>query len=346
MEQRLLPINAIISLATSASSDPAVLKDLGFELAGLEIPVATAAGLVKIDIVLYRQRDRCILAIEAKGGQNIEDKQAVKYQALRPDDAIRASGISVRERGDRQLHIAYCGLQQHIARFKAQLSAVSVNAALLGVSSQAISIDTAHANEPGAHPLASVAGRHRLRRGIPRIIKIDHESPSEEMRTAVVAEVVATMAHPEQPHISVNTLAERICPHIVIFGSAARQRLRRRVDEICRRLPSELEGKVSYLARSEGRDSAALHILDSPERADPRGRTQRYQAIDRGNRRPRATRDLHPGQGELDLFEELDSADQIEDNDARRVTTSQRKPSSTGTGERTEATNEAGEEAT
>lgn len=78
MENRLLPINAVLSLLTRGNANPAHLADLEFELAGLEIPVATSAGTVKIDIVLFRQKDRSIIAIEAK---RVETSRTIRLDA-------------------------------------------------------------------------------------------------------------------------------------------------------------------------------------------------------------------------------------------------------------------------
>jgi hypothetical protein len=315
VEDRLLPINAVLSLLARGNANPALLADLKFELAGLEIPVATSAGTVKIDIVLFRQKDRSILAVEAKAGRNIKNDQARRYGELRPDDVIRAAGISVRVRGERRtLHVVYSVLDENIATIRSQLRALSIDVCLIGVGRQAVRVLLPDGEDAaGSHPLKEIAGFAELGGGILGILPFDHESAIDVIRRAVVAEVVATMSHPQLTHVSVHALTERVCPHVVVFGHAARQILRRRVDEICRRLPAELEGRVEYLPRSEGRDYGALRIVDSPESADPRGRTQRYQAIDRGRERP-PTPKPHPGQTELDLFEELDEAGQIGDD--------------------------------
>lgn len=52
MESRLIPINAVISLATSDGINPAVLADHGYRVAGLEVPVKTPIGSVVIDVVV------------------------------------------------------------------------------------------------------------------------------------------------------------------------------------------------------------------------------------------------------------------------------------------------------
>jgi len=58
---------------------------------------------------------------------------------------------------------------------------------------------------------------------------------------------------------------------------------------------------VSYLLRSGTRDVAVLQLADTPESSDPRGRTQRYQALDRrGVRRAPVQTD-----GQLELLDQL-----------------------------------------
>lgn len=141
---------------------------------------------------------------------------------------------------------------------------------LVGVDRQAVRVLLPEGEDAtDGHPLREIAGFSELRGGILGILPFDHESTVEVIRRAVVAEVVATMSRPQLTHVSVHTLTERVCPHVVIFGHAARHALRRRVDEICRRLPAELDGRVEYLPRSEGRDYGALRIIDSPEKRRP-----------------------------------------------------------------------------
>jgi hypothetical protein len=104
----------------------------------------------------------------------------------------------------------------------------------------------------------------------------DHDSPIDVIRRAVVAAVVAAMSQPGRTHISVDAIAEQICPQIILFGKAARHQLRKKVNGICKKLPDELDGRVTYLKPTSTREVSALRIVDSPEAADPHIRTLRY----------------------------------------------------------------------
>lgn len=58
---------------------------------------------------------------------------------------------------------------------------------------------------------------------------------------------------------------------------------------------------MTYLPRSGARAEAVLQLDDTPESSDPRGRTQRYQSLDKRRRRPAQ----QPSDGQMDLLDQL-----------------------------------------
>lgn len=50
MEERLVPLNAVIALLTGHGGWPKAFGDIGLELRWLEVPVTTQAGLVTVGL--------------------------------------------------------------------------------------------------------------------------------------------------------------------------------------------------------------------------------------------------------------------------------------------------------
>ncbi|ONH31255.1 hypothetical protein BL253_10355 [Pseudofrankia asymbiotica] len=85
------------------------------------------------------------------------------------------------------------------------------------------------------------------------------------------------------------------------------------IGRACRSLgEDEFRGQVLYEPRSERRQESLVRILATPEDLDPRGRTQRYQAIARAAGRSRAGSTGLVIEGQYDLFDQLGEAE-VED---------------------------------
>lgn len=93
MEERLVPLNAVLALV---SQDGAWFGDLaaqGFRLHALELDVQSSPGVVRADAVLYRLDPNLILLVECKSGRNVEERQARSYMAATPEGIRSRSSI-------------------------------------------------------------------------------------------------------------------------------------------------------------------------------------------------------------------------------------------------------------
>lgn len=303
MEQRLLPVNALLGLASPGDDRVGLLAAAGFRVVGIEVPVTGSLGKVVVDVVLARTADGTVLACEAKSGRGIEDLQARKYAALTVVDVVQQVGITTASPTPR-IGVVYATVWAHRDTIAGRLTdlALAVPVAVLGASSRRVGLAVVEAaGGAGAHPLAAlVPDDLELPVALPRPLRIDHESPAAAVRPLVVAEFAAAMSRRET-EVGMRSLTERICPQSVLFGAGARNRLQGTVDDIARHLPDELSVAVSYLPRSGARDAAVLQLQETPETADPRGRTQKYQALDRR----RARRAPVQSDGQFELLDEL-----------------------------------------
>ncbi len=118
--------------------------------------------------------------------------------------------------------------------------------------------------------------------------------------------------------ISISSLTERSISHYALYPGPYKRKLRRAVAGAARRAADADSVHWQFRGPTGIDDEGIVRILASPEQADPRGRTQQYQAIrsrlERGRRRrPRLE---IPGQGSLfedsDLENELDRATTVD----------------------------------
>jgi len=302
VEQRLLPVNALLGLASPGDDRVGLLAAAGFRVVGIEVPVTGTLGKVVVDVVLARAADGTVLVCEAKSGRGIDDEQARKYGALTVVDVVQQVGITSAVTTLR-IGVVYATLALHRDTIAGRLEdlALAVPVAVLGASSRRVGLVVTAPAGVGGHPLAGLFPDDlELPAALPRPLRIDHESPADAVRPLVVAEVTAAMSRRET-EVGIRSLTERVCPQSVLFGTGARNRLRGTVDDIARHLPDELSVAVSYLPRSGARDAAVLQLHETPETADPRGRTQKYQALDRR----RARRAPVQSDGQFELLDEL-----------------------------------------
>jgi len=297
VEQRLLPVNALLGLASPGDDRVGLLAAAGFRVVGIELPVTGSMGKVVVDVVLARATDGTVLVCEAKSGRGIDEQQARKYAALTVVDVVQQVGITSVVTTLR-IGVVYATLSLHRNTIAGRLEdlALAVPVAVLGASSRRVGLVVTAPAGAGGHPLARLFPDDlELPAALPRPLRIDHESPADAVRPLVVAEVTAAMSRRET-EVGMRSLTER-----VLFGTGARNRLQRTVDDIARHLPDELSVAVSYLPRSGARDAAVLQLQETPETADPRGRTQKYQALDRR----RARRAPVQSDGQFELLDEL-----------------------------------------
>ena len=147
----------------------------------------------------------------------------------------------------------------------------------------------------------------------PGVVTVDADSPGEEFDRVVVPSLVSALAQ-DRENISMMALAEDSLPYYAIYPAPYRLRLRRKVAAAARRAAEADSQHLEYRPPTNAEPDGLIRILSTPEQADPRGRTQQYQAIQNrlGGGKRRARRAEIEGQGNLfaaaDLEQELDSA--------------------------------------
>ena len=114
--------------------------------------------------------------------------------------------------------------------------------------------------------------------------------------------------------ISSPELAARAIPHLHIYGTGYRNSLIKKVDQALERQCSASQTNFRFRPPTASRNYALVDVVDSPERADPRGRTQRYQAI-RRRFRGQDTKEPSATQQQA-LFDSLDLGTELEEPEA------------------------------
>jgi hypothetical protein len=139
----------------------------------------------------------------------------------------------------------------------------------------------------------------------PGIITIDSGSPDEDFDRVVKASLVGVLAN-HAPAISIPSLAEDALPYLAVYPNGYRSQLLRRVEAAARRASDAAPETFAFVPRSGTSGFASVRVLDSPEWLDPRGRTQRYQALAGRFTSPNRRRPTSVGEGQLSLFAEDD----------------------------------------
>ena len=275
-------------------SYPAPLAALGFRLAGIEVPVTGAGGTVVVDVVAFNPSTNNLLAMEAKSGANIEERQAKAYAAISADALVEAASITLGAAGSRTVQSIVVCLAEHKDRILLGLAAAEVDPPVLALEDAQLE----HLGAPFDDPVLEAAFVEPLEANgpPPRIIPVDADSPSDAFDDLVMPSLVASMAQ-RRPEVTVPRLAEDALPHLPLYGKKERGRLEAKVDDAARRIVSRDPGSFEYLPRTGNRDRAIVRILRNPEEAALQGRTQGYQGIARRARpRPRPPRQENPDQ--------------------------------------------------
>jgi hypothetical protein len=300
LERRLVPINAFIGLCEPSPPWPAVLANAKFRLAALEIPVGTEAGTVTLDGVAHSRATDELLVVECKSGANVEEDQAQKLAKLQPTSLVRSAAISLATRAEPQVEVMYLCLDEYAARILKGLDRIGWRGPVLTLSRTHLRMAR------GPTSLSSLRDVFEppipVQWPPPGFVTVDPESPDEEFDRLVLSALIACQSN-RLLAVSVSSLTERAIPHLAFFGRAAKGALERKVSQAARRIVQQTSDNYAFQPNSQTR-AATVRILKTPEDADPRGRTQGYQALARrGGPRRRRLRAEIPGQAPL--FESL-----------------------------------------
>jgi hypothetical protein len=288
LERRLVPINAFIGLCRPSLPWPSTLADAGFWLSALEVPVITEAGTVTIDGVAHAPSTNELLAVECKSGANVDPEQAQKLGMLEPTGLVRSAAITLSSPARPRVEVIYLCLAGQTDRVVLGLDQIAWPGAVLELSSTDLRLVRGRLTSP------SLEGRFDdpipLSGPPPGFVPLDTESPDAEFDRLVLRALVECQAN-RVPMITTRSLTERALPHLAFFGKAAKGALERKVSQAARRIAQQMADNYTFQPSSERRE-AAIRILKTPEEADPRGRTQAYQALARRagggpRRRPR-----------------------------------------------------------
>jgi hypothetical protein len=308
VEDRLIPLNAFIGLCVPDHLWPSPLAQVGYTLAGIEVPVGVDDRTVVFDAIAFRQSQNRVLGVEAKSGRNVETDQAQRYQSVQVDDVVRAASINVQQEGSRSLQTLYVCLADHLERILVGLQNAGVDFPIVAVDNDAIRhgggrFDDLDVQQVFDSPQVFVGTP-------PRYVAVDLESTDEEIDSLVLATLVEELSHARRV-IETPVLTARAITHLPLYGTAARNQLERRVDQAAKRIASTDPDSFLYLPATATRHASAVEFVRSPEGLDPRGRTQSYQAVARAaTGRPRRRHQLAGQQSIDELLAELEKVSQ------------------------------------
>jgi hypothetical protein len=246
---------------------------------------------------------------ESKSGGNVEEEQARRYATVNAQDLRLAGAVDLPTRTPPTVETLYLCLSEHAGRVQQGLGASGVSFPLLAVSARSATLLFTER----ASPLLARAldGPLVLPAGIPRHIPLDDQSSVSELRGAVRAELAVLQSHSKTEQ-TIRAITERVVPHWPIYGRAARERFVGKVTTAVREIVQDEPDTFAYQPDS-GSTHALVRVLRTPEDNDPRGRAQAWQAT--GRRRHPAPR-LDPNPDQLDLLNELDTAEDLADDEA------------------------------
>lgn len=323
MDETLVPVNAFIALCQEGTRLwPNPLSGAGYRLEGLEVPapVGEAGRRVVIDCVAFNPASSAFLLGEAKSGRNVDDDQAMRYGEVSPEPLVRLLGVTVQRRQPMTQQTLFVCMEDHLNTILRGLGEAGLEVPVLAVGERAVTKD--------GHPFADAALETAFELPLPvpgpppALVKLTADSPPEAFDEAVAPALVAELSH-EARNVSIPNLAERAEPLLHLFGAGTRSRIIRGVGDAARRASDADPDRFEFRPPTATRDYPTVILRNSPEMADPRGRTQQYQALMGrlvGGRR-RQPRRAAEGQGTLwkgaedDLVDELNEADREEGGD-------------------------------
>lgn len=275
MDPRLLPLNAVLALLKKDGGWFHNLADQGFRLHHIELKAQTPEGLVVADVVIYRQDPDLVVLCEGKSGRNVDEDQAKKYAS--------ADGASLRRGGSLPVAVAYddvpvCPLfvVMHDARTDVEdaLGRLEIAAPVLSIGR-----GLAHLNGPcpeGLEPFFAESASGRPRRWPPARVRVDHQSPLNEVVELLAQQIVAAQAR-HQPVLTLEDAGAGIYREWPALSLSGRRELEKKLKACAKHLAdSSLKGTIR-LQPGSNHAPAAILIERTPADADVRGMPQAWQ---------------------------------------------------------------------
>ncbi|MDP9401857.1 MAG: hypothetical protein M3P85_00675 [Actinomycetota bacterium] len=310
MDPRLIPVNAFIALASPRTTSwPNTLFEIGYRLEGLEIPVTAGGGRIVIDGVAFNAATNRFLDAEGKSGNNLKEEQAHRYGLVDPRDLVRLIGVTISAPGELSAAPIYVCLEDATQRILLGLEAADCRYPVLSVGAERVVLHGGPPDDP------AIANAFREAVHVPGpppgVILVDDHSDDSEFDPIVAAALVAEVAQGSEV-ISCPSIAARGIPYLDLFASGHRNTLLKSVTRAARRACDAAPESFEFRDSTQARPYAVVKVIDSPEKADPRGRTQRYQAI-KGRIAGTPPEEVDTTQGSL--FDEIDLAAELEKAD-------------------------------
>ena len=276
MEGRLIPVNAFIALTSRIPAEwPGALSAAGYRLEALELPLNTPKGRVVADAVGFNEELNRFVVAEGKSGNGVDHEQAAKYGILDPMELVRSTGVTVSSTAELNAAPCYICLADGADGVEFGLSEAGCEYPLVVVGEDFVELRNA---APYPELVAAFGDGLAVPGPPPAVVRVDEESPDEEYDRIAAAALMARAARGDQL-VSATDLAADAVPHLPIYGAGHRGIIQRKVDQALARICAKSPENFDYRGRTSIRSYGVVTITDSPERSDPRGRTQRYQAI-------------------------------------------------------------------
>jgi hypothetical protein len=323
VDSRFVPLNALIAFCSRYETAwPRPFFDAGYRLEALEFPAPSGDSRVVIDAVAWSPADSRFVLGEAKSGANADEAQAKRYATIQTNTLVQMLSVTLTQTATIGSQVLYVVLAEHTDRVLLGLSRAGVSYPVLAIADGSVTrvggeIEHAALAERFSSPL-EVPGPP------PGIITIDAESSDEDFDRVVRPSLIALLAS-QGPAMSVPALAESAIQHLSLYPDGYRNRLVRLVDAAARRAVAAAPDTFAYSGPSGVSSSAIIRVVESPEDLDPRGRTQRYQALTARFTAPARRRPSPVGPGQLSLFDdtsfenELADLDLVEENETEEV---------------------------
>jgi len=310
VDARLIPLNAFIALASPAGTSwPNPLHGAGYRLEALELPLDTAEGRVVADAVAFSPVMNRFLVVETKSGRNVRPDQAQRYGQVDAHQLVRHTGVTVARDDEITVKPLYVCLADNVDRILTGLHVAGCAYPVLAVSDDQI---TLHGEGSSPQDIADIFSSPVPTTGwAPTIIRVDEQSEAGEFDMIASQALVAAVNLGATVPISVVDLAGRAVPHLNFYGTRYRNSLIKKIEQALERLCADSPANFHFRGRTASRDYSLVEIVDSPERADPRGRTQRYQAIRRHSRGQAPSEPSSPSQ--MALFDSVDLGTELEE---------------------------------
>ncbi len=276
MEPRLTPLNGVLALLRDDSAWFSDLAKQGLRLHGLEVPVQSTPGVIKVDVVAYRVDPPLVLLVEIKQGASLAERQSLGYVNATKEGLLQRGALPAELR-----HIADIEVRPLWATLEASADAVRRRLLDLGIAAPVLGVGRGRAFLGGPLPSGLVAFDHsEKKRGLPPArVRLDAESDVGEYVPLVLQHIVAALSRREGV-IELEAVARRVVADWACLSQSGRRDIVKR----CRKAVEYLqrEGWGGDLLLESSNDVAPrVRFTRTPADADPRGAPQAWQRLER-----------------------------------------------------------------